>query len=168
MYTEFGHSQVVQYLIQKGANIEAQLVSGATPLVIACQKVKQVHLKHQHNILCLQKGFREIVQMLIDEGAKLSAYGGMEYNSLHLAVIGGFTDIVRILLENGIKVDELSKNGKTALDLAISSKSIAMVSLLLRYGADYTKKYQDISRSDLSHLFEGNKQKWFNFFLKSA
>lgn len=136
---------MVSYLIEQGANVEAKMSSGATPIVIASQK-----------------GFTEIVKLLLDEEADVSVYGGEEYNALHLAVMGGFTDVVRMLLQRGMRVDEESKNGQTALWLSVSKQSVPLITLLLRYGANYhhvhrieKKTVMAIVSPRLAHLFEG-------------
>ena len=59
-------------MIDYGATIEAKMHSGATSLVIASQK-----------------GFREIVQILLNNNADTSPSGGLGYNSLHLATMDG-------------------------------------------------------------------------------
>ena len=79
-----GHLQIVEYLISKGANIEAKDKNKKTPLHYACYK-----------------GHLQIVEYLISKGANIKAKDSSENTPLHYASKMSQTDVVKYLLSNG-------------------------------------------------------------------
>ncbi len=93
--------------------------------------------------------------------ADTSASGAMNWNALHFAAYGGFADICRILLQRGTLLDSQDSSGNTCLHLAISKESVAIASLLLKYGADFNiknkqrKTAKELAPRQSAHLFDG-------------
>ena len=99
-----GYLPIVQYLIEKGANIEAKDENQWTPLHIACFK-----------------GFLPIVQYLIEKGANIEAKDRDQNTPLHIASSYGKTDVVKYLVSKGANKKAKNKDGlfgKTPRDIA--------------------------------------------------
>lgn len=113
---ENGHQEVVQFLIQKDANINAKSSTGATPLIFAAMN-----------------GHSETVDVLIEAGAKVNEEADhVEGNSaLQAAAMKGHTDIVRNLLANGANPTFSTDYGKTALYQAARNGHLETVKILL-------------------------------------
>ncbi len=96
-------SRAVQFLLQHGANIEAQDRRDYTPLVQATI---------QGNI--------EIVRLLLSFGANVNAqyytYETYTLTPLHVAALNGYPDIVQLLLKYGADPLLFSKSHGTPLD----------------------------------------------------
>ena len=97
-----GNITVARYLVERGANKEAEYRGGDTPLIIAAYK-----------------GYMEVVRMLIDHGANKDATGNLDWTPLINASVYGHVAVVEYLLEQGCDMDRASRNGRwTALHQA--------------------------------------------------
>jgi ankyrin repeat protein len=86
-------------------------------------------------ILASENGHIEIVKLLLDADAKVSAKRYDNSNALILASQNGYTEIVKLLLDSGAKLDSRTKIGATALILASQNGHTETVKLLLDAGA---------------------------------
>lgn len=65
------------------------------------------------------KGNKEIVQMLLDQGADVNyCQHGANYTSLHFAALSGNTDIVLLLLQAGVNPNAVNSVSRTAAQMA--------------------------------------------------
>ena len=108
-----GNKEIVELLIAKGADVNANSESGSTPL-------------HGAN-----NG--EIVELLITKGSNVNARTGVGQTPLLLAVIFGQKEIVKILVAKGADVHARDDAGVTPLDMSRNKPEIA--DLLRKHGA---------------------------------
>jgi hypothetical protein len=92
--SEMGHLNVVQLLVDEGADINAKSNNGLTALMIASGI-----------------GHREIVQLLIAEGADVNAKKDNGETALMLASQKGHREIVQLLIAEGAKFDDQITSG---------------------------------------------------------
>ncbi|GAB5578608.1 poly [ADP-ribose] polymerase tankyrase-2 isoform X2 [Prionailurus iriomotensis] len=114
----FGRKDVVEYLLQNGANVQARDDGGLIPLHNACSF-----------------GHAEVVGLLLRHGADPNARDNWNYTPLHEAAIKGKVDVcieslfpgfhsfgtsifVMMLLQHGAEPTIRNTDGRTALDLA--------------------------------------------------
>ncbi|NXT92370.1 TNKS2 protein, partial [Anhinga rufa] len=115
----FGRKDVVEYLLQSGANVHARDDGGLIPLHNACSF-----------------GHAEVVNLLLRHGADPNARDNWNYTPLHEAAIKGKTDVCIVLLQHGAEPTIRNTDGRTALDLAdpsakaVSGNEEKMMSLL--------------------------------------
>ncbi|XP_025094753.1 tankyrase-1-like isoform X2 [Pomacea canaliculata] len=100
----FGRKDVVEHLLENGANVHARDDGGLIPLHNACSF-----------------GHAEVVQLLLRHGADPNARDNWNYTPLHEAAIKGKIDVCIVLLQHGADPNIRNTDGKTALDLADSS-----------------------------------------------
>lgn len=118
--TKLGNIQIVQLLIDAGANINYQNVPHQmSPLMFACAG--------NHVTVC---------QLLINHGADVNITNDDRTPPLMIACHLGFTDIVRLLLEAGARVNCQDIDGDCPLYLAVRGNHHEIVTLLSEYGAD--------------------------------
>jgi ankyrin repeat protein len=137
----YGHLEIAEILISRGADLDAEDSDYSTPLYLAAEE-----------------GHPKVVEFLISKGAEVnvkSSWWG--YTPLHRAAwgpvtmrkhLGGRTvseadlnenylEIVGMLLEKGAKVDVLDNDGKTPLDQAIGNGEKEIAVLLRKHGAEH-------------------------------
>ena len=138
----YGHLEIAEILISRGADLDAEDPAYSTPLYLAAEE-----------------GYPKVVEFLISKGAEVnvkSSWSG--YTPLHRAAWGpvalrkhigageagtvseadlneNYLKIVGMLLEKGSKVDVLDNEGKTPLDQAIRNGEKEIVVLLRKHGA---------------------------------
>jgi Carboxypeptidase regulatory-like domain/Ankyrin repeats (3 copies)/Ankyrin repeats (many copies) len=111
----------VRELIIKGANVNAKedSYSKITPLFIA-----------------VETGDIEIVQLLLDNGAKINAQDKGKQTPLMRLDDDATTELVRLLVRYGAKVNAADKQGNTALTLAAGGADAEVIKALIDAGAD--------------------------------
>uniref|UniRef100_A0A8C7V506 K Homology domain-containing protein n=1 Tax=Oncorhynchus mykiss TaxID=8022 RepID=A0A8C7V506_ONCMY len=117
-----GHVGVVEILLDKGGDIEAQSErTKDTPLSLACSGGRQ-----------------EVVELLLLRGANKEHRNVSDYTPLSLAASGGFVNIIKILLNTGAEINSRtgSKLGISPLMLAAMNGHVPAVKLLLDMGSD--------------------------------
>ena len=115
-----GHPDVLQALLDAGADIEAKDAEGRSALLVA-SSVGEV----------------KSAKVLVEAGAEVCATDDEGNTCLIIAAVFGQIDIVRYLLSlPDVDVHDRDAEGDTALHLAAHHKLPDMVKLLLEHGAD--------------------------------
>ncbi|XP_018427337.1 PREDICTED: tankyrase-2 isoform X4 [Nanorana parkeri] len=97
----FGRKDVVEHLLQNGANVHARDDGGLIPLHNACSF-----------------GHAEVVNLLLRHGADPNARDNWNYTPLHEAAIKGKIDVCIVLLQHGADPTIRNTDSRTALDLS--------------------------------------------------
>ncbi|XP_059387765.1 poly [ADP-ribose] polymerase tankyrase-2-like isoform X2 [Carassius carassius] len=97
----FGRRDVVDYLLQHGANVHARDDGGLISLHNACSF-----------------GHAEVVSLLLQHGADANSRDNWNYTPLHEGAIKGKIDVCIVLLQHGAEPTIRNTDGRTALDLA--------------------------------------------------
>ena len=119
---EYKRADLVEVLIDAGADIETTDNKGRSPLVAACASYS---------------GQLVIVQQLFRAGAELRTVDAEGQTCLHLAASYGLRDIVRYLVRLPVvDVNHVDTNGCTALHAASQRGYADVVQALVEYGAD--------------------------------
>jgi ankyrin repeat protein len=83
----------------------------------------------------------DVAELLLDQGADISATNGRGDTALHLAAAGGFVRVTVILLARGAAVDPMSTiDGETPLHRAAAAGHTEVVRLLVAAGANVGAK----------------------------
>ena len=112
------HPDIVEVLIDAGADIEAKNGCGRSPLLLACEL-----------------GKLNAVKMLVEAGARVCATDDQVATCLILAAYFGHTETVRYLVGLPDVDVNLTANGETALHYASRKKHTDVVHVLLEHGA---------------------------------
>jgi len=152
----YGHKEVAELLIAKGADINAKDTRGRTPIDLAIKKGRKVIAK-----LLLSKsgdfslhtaayiGDLQRVEKFIDGGATVDAKDQKGQTALHYAAKAGQIAVAKLLIANGADVNAKGNWNWTPLHSAVYS-SKDMVELLLAKGADVNSRDSD-GRTPLSY-----------------
>jgi ankyrin repeat protein len=106
----YGHKEVAELLIAKGADINAKDTRGRTPIDLA-----------------INKSQKEIAKLLVSKSVDVS---------LHTAAYIGDLQRVEKLINGGANVDAKDQKGQTALHYAAKAGEIPVAKLLIANGAD--------------------------------
>lgn len=95
-------------------------------------------------LVASRAGYKDVVQLLVDNGADVDDTGGSKVSALYAASSNGHQDVAQLLLIRGANIDHISdvhpvytsSFRASALRTASSAGNIEMVRLLLDRGAD--------------------------------
>ncbi|WP_456201480.1 ankyrin repeat domain-containing protein [Wolbachia endosymbiont of Protocalliphora sialia] len=147
---------MVELLLDRGANIDAQDKEGKTLLHFAASgnnlDMVQFLLDRGASIevqdgrdwtpilYAAQSGKWGVVKLLISNGAKFNNEITYQGTPLHFAAQGGNLDIAQFLLDEGAVIESQDKDDKKPLDLAVEAGRLNVAKLLLDRGASVNAK----------------------------
>jgi uncharacterized protein len=120
--TERGDEPMVDFLIERGANVNANSGKGLTPVMGAAYY-----------------GRTSCVSLLVKAGGDVNASDPEGLTPLMFAAKLGHTETARLLVSLGANVNATSKNGKTPLAYALEGGHAEVVVVLRRAGAQPQK-----------------------------
>jgi len=144
-----GNRAIVQMLLKSGAQIDTLNGKEMTPLYTAI-----MHGRTQTAELLIKKGatfspdkllhdvanrgvkYKDIISLLLKNGAKLESQDRDGNTPLHIAVNNNHRVLVRQLLTRGADVRAKNNAGNTPLDLANQIGNQTIIKLLKQYGAN--------------------------------
>jgi ankyrin repeat protein len=117
----FGHSNIAQFLIETGSNVNAKRGIYGTALQTAC------FFNHT-----------DIVRLLLEKGALVNTHHGKFGTALQIAVASANTDLIRLLVDKGADVNAVPPNEPYDTPLQVASRLPRkdIVILLLECGAE--------------------------------
>ena len=147
-----GIEQVAYYLLEKGAEVNAQQGRYGFALQAASyeghEAIMKVLLENGAEVnaqggeygnalqAASYRGHQAIVKVLLEKGARVNAKGGEYGNALQAASFGGHEAIVKVLLEEGAEVNAQGGEYGNALQGASFGAHETIVELLLKKGAE--------------------------------
>lgn len=150
---------IADYLIKKGADVNAKSGNGMTPLYVAATQgnlnITDFLIKHGADVNIFAdrpkrtplmrasaKGFEDIVKALVDAGADVNAKSELGWTPLIYAAEEGNMNIVKFLLEKGADINAKNNEGRTAEDLARMNGQTDVEILLLKIRKKDQKKQE--------------------------
>lgn len=150
----FGHTAIVQYLLERGAQTKAKDILGSTPLHEACRYGQtdivslllssgsdpnsQDSLGKSPLLLVIDSAKRiEIYDLLLKHKANPNAKDMYGDTPLHIATMNSMDlEVLKLLQQYGADVNERNKQGITPLALAIDRQRKEHVEFFAKNGAD--------------------------------
>ncbi|XP_023311977.1 uncharacterized protein LOC111692293 [Anoplophora glabripennis] len=118
---------VIEYLVEKGANINSKDDRGRTALHLVSEKSCGVSTG----------------KLLIELGIDVNTKDNSGETALHLAASGHDLDMIKLLLQSGANVNSMDQFDKTALSAAACWGSLSCVQFLVENGADVNIRDRD-------------------------
>ncbi|PYH91817.1 ankyrin, partial [Aspergillus ellipticus CBS 707.79] len=134
------HFILANFLLKKGANLEARNDRGYTPLSWMIVKL----------VAC-----NAIVEFLLDKGAGIEGKGENGYSPLMMAIFRSDYLTARLLLERGAYIETRNKQNQTPLMVAISKGPTNIVDVLLERGADMEARDEENRTPLIIAVFAG-------------
>ena len=125
--SSYGRLDIVKYLLEKGADIEAKDKMGRTPLITAAR----------------ERGGIETIRLLVEKGAAVNAVDDAKDSALYLAAWRGFEDIVDYLLEKGAEVPAKDEKGAWIISEAANHGLERLFDVMAAKGADLKIQVED-------------------------
>ena len=114
-----GSENCLQYLLDEGANVNAQCAEALTALMFAAEQ-----------------GKTKCVELLLQGGADVKETDERGMTALMYAAKGGHAACLNLLLQAGADLTDSGDKNYTALEFAVEGNSLECVNLLLEAGAD--------------------------------
>ena len=160
----YGHLEIVKYLVENGADINAKDNNGWTSLIHAAYnghlEVVKYLVENKADINAIGKyfgfdgltslmfasmnGHLEVVKYLVENGANINDRN----EALMGASISGHLEVVKYLVENGADINTKDYVGITPLIYASMFGNFELVEYLIEKGADVNIKYKGRKASD--------------------
>ena len=96
---EKGHTNILQFLLARGANVEVKDDEGNTPLLTS-------------------NGHLDIAQLLLEHGAEVNVQDRLLFTPLHWAAHFGHFDVVYLLISYGADLHARTSTGQLPIDVA--------------------------------------------------
>jgi ankyrin repeat protein len=96
-----GMTDLIQFMIERGANVNARTSDFVRPIHMA-----------------LQEGQYDVAKILVENGAQIHHETSEGYTSLHFAALRANIPWARYCLLNGVKLNAMANDGSTALNIA--------------------------------------------------
>lgn len=144
---------LVTYLLENGAAINAQSEGGYTALILAITSSKEMAAIYAMNESANGSDpSLLVIKKLLDAGADVNISTGGGNRALQEAALHGNVEIVKLLLSKGAEVNSANTWKETALmSGSLSNGSAEVIQLLLEAGADPLAKDVDgVSALDLA------------------
>ena len=145
-----GHIEIVQFLVQNGANIEALGTWDETPLHLAAEnghlETAKFLIQNGANVdaimgwkrtplhFAAENGHQETVKFLIQNGANVDAIMGWKRTPLHFAAENGHQETAKFLIQNGANIDAFDDRKRTPLHYAAENGHLETVKCLIQNG----------------------------------
>src|SRR5690349_15259754 len=155
----FGNARQMQFLLESGADVNAQNAFHATALIWAGGDAVKSRMLIEHgadvNVRTQQgrtplmaaakrNGNADLVRLLLEKGADVKTPGD---TTLIAAAQSGDVEIMRLLIESGANVNCISPRlGETPLMYAAASDNVEAVRLLLAKGANPNAALKNLTR----------------------
>ena len=138
---QLGNKDIVQILINSGADVNAKNQLGVTPLSMA------IHINNE-----------KLAQILIEAGANVNETNSMKVTPLMLTAITGNFQLAPLLIRYGADINAKDIKGNGALMHAISEDKIKLVEILINAGAEVNaKNIKGLTALDFAKA-RGNKE----------
>lgn len=143
---QYGHAEVVKFLIEKGAEVNQTNKVNMTALCLAVryghvEVVKDLIQNDEINFekivealyMAARYGHPEVVKVLLEKNVDVNKVNGFGWTPLHYAAGYGHAEVIEVLLEKKAKVNQSDdKKGWTALHWAANNGHFAAFKALLK------------------------------------
>ena len=114
-----GHFEIVEFLLNNGANVDAEMFNGETPLLIAAWYARD--------------GKYETMKALLEHGANVNHKDKHGRTALHNAAMYSGKEVINLLISYGADVNAIDEFGRTPLIAATKQNNTEAASEIKQY-----------------------------------
>jgi ankyrin repeat protein len=179
-----GKTDIVKYLLEKGADVGTKDKEGSTPLQNAAakghfeivkllvEKGSDVNYKDDNDVTPLHfgcmSGNLDIVKYLVAKGADLNAASKIGRKPAVDAVFGGNIEVLKYLESKGVDMKNLEAGaGNTPLHIATGRGNVPLIKYLISKGYDVNKK-NDASQTPFTWAIGGGNTEILKVFIENG
>ncbi len=157
LHLSFNSRELIEYLIENGADIEAKSDGGWTPLhsqaygghkagvELLLEHGADIEAKHAYDMTPLITSIRwdriEVAKLLVEKGSNVDATNTLGRTPLIISATEGYTELAKIFLDHNADIHIKDDSYKrTALHFAALNGHLKIVEELLKKGADPNEK----------------------------
>jgi len=140
-----GHTEIVEFLLNHGADTESEIFDGRTPLMLAAWYAKD--------------GKYETIKLLLEHGAKVNHKDKDGGTALHRAAMYSDKEVINLLISYGADVNAKEEYQITPLIQAAMLNNIEAAKALVEHGADIfaktfcdEKNMTDVEKIQMRHF----------------
>ncbi|MBN2181513.1 MAG: ankyrin repeat domain-containing protein [Sedimentisphaerales bacterium] len=128
-----GHIEIVEFLLNNDADVDTEMFTGDTPLMIAARYARD--------------GKYETIKTLLEHGANVNHKNEDGRTVLHEAAMYSGKEVINLLISYGADVNARDEHQSTPLHQAAMLNNIEAAKALVENGADiFAKNYHDYSK----------------------
>jgi ankyrin repeat protein len=128
-----GHIEIVEFLLNHGADTESEIFNGDTPLLVASRYAIN--------------GKYETIKILLEHGAKVNHKDKHGRTALHKAAMYSGKEVMNLFISYGADVNARDEHQSTPLHQAAMLTNIKAAKALVEHGADiFAKNYHDYTK----------------------
>ena len=144
-----GHIEIVEFLLNHGADIELEIFNRDTPLLVAARYARY--------------GQYETIKTLLEHGAKVNHKDKHGRAALHDAAMYSGKEVINLLISYGADVNARDEHQSTPLHQAAMLNNIEAAKALVEHGADiFAKNYHDYSKPPADGRLRGPSRDTMN------
>jgi ankyrin repeat protein len=184
MASYVGKTDIVKYLLEKGADINTKDREGSTPLQNAAakghfdivkllvEKGSDVNYKDDNGVTPIHFGCMsgnvDLVKYLVEKGADINAVSKIGRKPAVDAVFGGNVEVLKYLESKGVNMKGLEAGaGNTPLHIATGRGNIEMLKYFISKGYDVNKK-NDASQTPFTWAIGGGNTEILRLFIENG
>lgn len=184
MASYVGKTDIVKYLLEKGADINTKDREGSTPLQNAAakghfdivkllvEKGSDVNYKDDNGVTPIHFGCMsgnvDLVKYLVEKGADINAVSKIGRKPAVDAVFGGNVEVLKYLESKGVNMKGLEAGaGNTPLHIATGRGNIEMLKYFILKGYDVNKK-NDASQTPFTWAIGGGNTEILRLFIENG
>lgn len=139
------NKEVVELLLEKGANVDCNDVQGQTPLHYLCKFAKgwgSMKITETVNGVTTEKSnprfqqHTEVFNLLIEKGADVNKMTNYGFSCIHLCGESNAVEFIKPLIKNGADVNSKNSKNYTPLHAAADNGHLEVCKVLIENGAD--------------------------------
>jgi hypothetical protein len=134
---QWGESDLVSFLLQRGAKVDLPANLGRTALAMACGQASSTGFSDEPSV---QTEYLKTIRLLLEAGADPNKADQGGFTPIDTVVIAHWPELLELLLDYGARLELSKDEGRFAVERSIAQGDVATVKLLVDFGLQPSMK----------------------------